>query len=523
MKKITIFLFLAAFSLYFCSCEKYLTHDDPSGVTDADWWETEANARNALNAVYAGMPQGTDGRNIMLAGSDLSDEAVGRQSSFGDYEQFTKSLQTSDWGVALHIWRDNFLDIRRANRFLENVGNVYMDEALKARYKAEARALRAYYHLELFLLYGAIPIADHSLSQNENTLTRNTEEECYTFIFTELAAAAEELPVSYSTSEAWRISKPACWAFITRLALFYKHFDVAAEYAKKVIDLDVFVLYPDYAKLFTYDGELNQERIYYKDAGCATAWDRFAPNSLGGRTAVSPTNIVVNNFETRQGKTIWELGADSVALYKRNPNYHNNRDPRLSASVLLPDETYLGEKLQPFLQDNANMNRVGVQASTMTGYWVKKYLDTKDQNGARSLDFMYVRYAEILLTYVESLIEIGKYDHDDVTKYIDQVRQRAGMPKVDKSKYNSQETLRTLVRRERQAELAFEGQRFFDIRRWGIASEVMNGQVYGATNPETGETVKVEVRTYKPDRDIRYPIPRGEITANPNLAQNPGY
>lgn len=526
MKTQSIYLIIIIFlSAFFVSCEDFLTQDNPNSVvTDDEWWETEANATGALGSVYSGVPRGTSGRNIMLV-SSLSDETIGRQSSFGDYEQYTKSLQTADWSVALHIWRDDYLDIRRANRFLANINRVYMREDLKQRYIYEARALRAYYHMELFLFFGPIPISDHPLNQSENYLPRNTEEECYDFIFTELRDAAEGLPERYTPADRWRISKPACWALITRLALFYHKYDVAAEYAKKIIDTNKFELFPDYSKLFTYDGEgdANNERIMIKNSGCDTAWDRFAPKSVGGRTATSPTDVVVNNFETKQGKTIWELGEDSVAIYKRFPNYRSNRDPRLSVSVLLPNDVFDGQRLQPFEQASTNPDRIGVQQSTASGYWVKKYLDTKDRYGTRKLYFMIIRYAEVLLNYTEALIESDDWENPDVVKYLNMVRNRAGMPDVDTSVYNTKEKLRELVRRERQAELSFEGQRFFDIRRWDIATDVMNGDVYGATNPDTGETYRVETRTYRPNRDVRYPIPRGEIIANPNIKQNSGY
>ena len=233
MYKVLKLIFWAGIIFTLSGCEKFLTHDNPSGVTDDQWWETEAQARSALGSVYAGVPHGTSGRNVMLV-SSLSDESVGRQSAFGDYEQFGKSLQNSDWNVALHIWRDDFINIRRANRFLENVDRVYMtNQQLKQRYIAEARALRAYYHLELLLFYGGIPIMRHSIEQPENTQARNTEEECRVFILEELKEAAESLPDEYTNAEAWRISRPACYAFIVRLSLFYRDFATAAEYAKK--------------------------------------------------------------------------------------------------------------------------------------------------------------------------------------------------------------------------------------------------------------------------------------------------
>src|SRR5690606_10382469 len=263
---------------------------------------------------------------------------------------------------------------------------------------------------------------------------------------------------------------------------------------------------------------------FYADGRSArSAWVMLAPKSLGGSIRVSPTNTVVNNYETKQGKTIFELGADSIEVYKRDPNYQNNRDPRLVASILIPGDVFGGQILDPFNSDNLNPDRIGGDGSTHTGYWIKKYLDVRDRQGTRTLDFILVRYAEVLLNYVEGLIEVGRFDDPDVLTYLNMIRERAGMPNVDAAVYNSQITLRELVRRERQTELAFEGHRFFDIRRWGIANEVMNGPVYGATNPATGVTYEIETRKYDPNRDVRYPIPQNEMVTNPNMVQNPGY
>lgn len=531
MKYIIYLLLLVGF-LY--SCEDFLTHDDPGSVTTDDkWWETEANATGAVNNLYAGVPDGMNGRNAMLV-SCMTDEAIGRQSTVGDYESFTKSLQNSDWGVALHIWRDNYKNIRRANRFIENVGKALMSQTLKERYINEARALRAYYHMELFMFFGPIPISKYSLDPNENTLVRDSEEDCYDFIISELLEAAEGLPDSYSDNDSWRISRPTCWAFATRLAMFKNNYEQGREYSKKIINLkksgkSLFALYDGgYDKLFTYEaeGSHNKEVLFYKREGASYAWNRFAPYSIAGRVTASPTASVVDNFETKQGKTIWEVDRDSLKIYKMNPNVKNNRDPRLTASVILPGETFADQVIDPFNEDPLNTNRIGVQGSTASGYWVKKYLDPLDQfrsQGNRKLRYMIVRYAEVLLNYVECKIELNQFNDPEVIEYLNEIRNRAGMPNVNVNIYNTQEKLRELVRRERQAELCFEGQRFFDIRRWNIADKLMNGTVYGATNPKTGETYIVEERTYRPERDARYPIPREEIVANKNMVQNPGY
>ncbi|CAL1517382.1 RagB/SusD family nutrient uptake outer membrane protein [Chitinophaga sp. MM2321] len=527
MKKICSFMLLA-FVLMISSCKKFLTHDDPINVVDETWWKTETNATGALGSVYAGLPAGSSGRQLMFL-SALSDEAVARQDTRGAYESYAKGLQNSDWDVATNLWRDDYKDIRRACRFLENVDKCYMDSSLKDRYKNEARAMRAYYHMEMLLFFGGLPIVTTSLEPGSSNTTRNTEKEVYDFIVNELTASASHLPDVYNNNEAWRISSGVCWALICKLAMFYKNYETAKMAARKVMDQNVYALHRStstkvnsFAELFSYAGELNKERIFFRDNGCSTAWRTFAPYGVGGQTVVSPTLQVVNNFETLQGKTLEELGPDSMAIYEKDPFFKNNRDPRMAASVLAPNQVYEKDTLRPFGETGSD--RVGLLNSTATGFWVRKYLDPKDRNGASpSLDYMIIRYAEVLLNYVEALVELGDWQNPDVIKYLNDIRTRAGMPEVDVSRYNSAEKIRQLIRRERMSELAFEGARFYDIRRWGILGTIMNGSVYGAVDPSTGKPLPVETRSCNPERDVRYPIPLTELLANPNMEQNPLY
>ena len=129
----------------------------------------------------------------------------------------------------------------------------------------------------------------------------------------------------------------------------------------------------------------------------------------------------------------------------------------------------------------------------------------------------------MLLNYVEAAIELNQLDDPNIYAFLDDIRDRAGMPPVDRTKYSSQEKLRELVRRERRVELAFEGHRLFDIRRWKIAEEVMNGPVYGAKPPTSDERYKAQDRVFNPNRDYLWPIPTTEISTNPAMEQNPGY
>lgn len=511
------------------SCESFLEHDHPTDIYDEIWWNIEADARNALNSCYVGIPDGLSGRNIMFLDA-LSDQLVARQSTVGEYESFVKGIQASDWDKSKHIYGDNYKTIRRTNRLLENIHRVYMEEPLKERYIMEARALRAYYHMELLMLFGGVPIVKTSLDPEESRVARNSAEEVYEFVMSEFAACAAVLPPNYIFADRTRFTSGIVYSLMSRLALFFHKYEDARDAAYAVIQSGEYELYKSpnpansYADLFRYAGEENKERILFKDKGNSDAYNKIGPPSEGGKTILSPTATIVDTYQLKDGRNLNELKTqDSIELFQRDPNHKEMRDPRLKASILLVGDTFINSTLDPFDNIGSNHNRIGIQFATSTGYWVKKYLDERDKTGVKELDFMIIRYAEVLLNYVEALIELGQWEHPDVIRYINLVRNRATMPSISFAKYNSQEKMRQLVRQERSVELAFEGVHYFDIRRWGIWEEVMNGPVYGAVNPDTGERIEVEQRNTNGQRSFWWPIPQIELLANPNMDQNPGY
>lgn len=534
MKK--YYIIAAGLLLGFTACKKnFLVRDNPTATTDEKWWNLESDLQNALGDIYGGLPSGTlsdygfmSNCRMHLAGT--TDEAVFR-GNYGDWQTFPVGLATSQTNSVTEIYRKHYSYIRSACRFLENYNRAYVEDATrKARYAGEARALRAWYHLDLFLLYGPVPIVSHSLPPELQFVKRNTKEEVVSFIAAQLDSAAAELPATYPESDVYRMSKGTCYAMQTVLYLNAGDYAKCAEAAKKVIDLNVYELYQSaqpgvssYASLFSYSGMVNKERILFRRGGQNEAFFRNAPKSLGGQATTNPTAAMVNAYETLQGKTLEELGPDSLAIYQAHPRYNNNRDPRLAASVIVPGETFVNRKLEPFTAGNAD--QIGLTQSTQTGFWTRKYLDVQDAGApwSGSLHFMIIRYAEILLDYVEALVEKNEWQHPDVVKYLNQIRRRAGMPDVDVSRYNSQAALRTLIRRERQVELAFEGQRLFDIRRWKTAEVLLNQAAKGAVDPATGKAVVVEQRKFNARRDYVWPIPLIEMNTNPNMIQNPNW
>ncbi len=244
-----------------------------------------------------------------------------------------EGIHNSTWDVGAGIWEDDFKDIRRACRFLENVDRCFMDDSLKARYKYEAKALRAYYHMELMMFFGGIPIVTTSVTPLKAILKRSREADVYNWIVNELTDCGNNLPAVYVNADLKRISAGACWALISRLALFYKKYDVAKDAAKKVIDLGVYELYRtasnparSYADLFLYTGEVNKERIFFREnTSGGNQWNTFAPQGVGGKTVLSPTAAVVNNYETKQGKRSGSWVPIQLPFIKKSPITRKSR------------------------------------------------------------------------------------------------------------------------------------------------------------------------------------------------------
>jgi hypothetical protein len=173
---------------------------------------------------------------------------------------------------------------------------------------------------------------------------------------------------------------------------------------------------------------------------------------------------------------------------------------------------------------------VGQNNASYSGYYYKKYIPeviNGGWDGNSTNDIIIIRYAEVLFTYAEAKIELGKIDQS-VLKAINDVRRRESVSLPDITTLN-QNQLRSVLRKERRVEFAMEEHRLFDIRRWKIAEEVMSGSVYGILNywnsehSDYDEHVLVEERQFDPQKDYLWPIPQSEMDINEQLYQNPGW
>ena len=536
------------------SCTDFLTEDHPTATTDDKFWKTMNECESALNQCKSMFRGGHGSSDLSIICMEGMTDNMYFQSNFeqrimmmgnGSLVPPTATNAPSSWERTFWIWQYYYQKIRRCCRFLEHVDAAYFaDESERTRMKIEAKVWRAWYHMNLLKWYGrhdGIPIVDHALAPEEIYLSRNTVQECLDFInkeFDEVLQTNNEdaFPFLWDEGRRDRVSSRAVVLTMKMdINLQFKQYNLAMDAAKQIIDSGVFELYYDtssdgtdpsanYRNLFTYVGEQNKERIFFTGSGCFDVWFRSMGTTLGGQGCHSPLKSLLDTYETIDGQTIQSLPADERERYEREPLY-KPRDPRLAATIILPNDStfYPNFVYTPF--DVNSSDYVGVNGASRSGYMLKKYADVNDRANPQggTLDFMIYRYAEVLLDYVECLIETGDWQNPLVETYINMIRRRAGLPDMDKSVYNTQEKVRELYRRERRVEFCFEGKRYDDIRRWGIGPETMSGPIYGAWNPNDNAFILIETRNCIFPKHDSWPLPQQEETANPNISQPTGW
>jgi len=539
-------LLLFSLSLLFCNCTDFLERDHPTGVTDDKYWKTMNECEAALDQCKS-WPHGSYQTSTAPNEAWIHMEGMTDNMYFlSNFRQEVISLGNgavtpTTGGYISMFWEHFYKYNRKCNRLLQYIDNAFFtDETERTRMKAEARVWRAWYHMRLLLWYGrhdGIPIVDKALNPNEIYQPRNTVEEVLDFINKELdyvcTLSEQEFPFLWDEGRRSRMSKSFALTLKMDLNLQFKKYDIAKAAAKQIMESGKFKLYyskatdddpgKNYRDLFRYVGKQNEERIMFTSSGLNQVWFRNMGAPLGGQGTAAVLKSVVDAFETIEGKTIQSLSQAEKEAFEKNPLY-KDRDPRLSATVIMPGDntSFKNYTYEPFNEGGSDY--IGKTGASRSGYMLKKFIDEQDRpTGRGSLDFVFYRYAEVLLTYVECLVESGDWQNPEVEKYINMIRHRAGMPDMDKNIYNTQEKVRELYRRERRVELSFEGKRYHDIRRWRIGTETMTGKVEGAWNPSANAFVLIEERACIFPKNDSWPLPQAEVTSNENIHQPTGW
>jgi hypothetical protein len=557
MKRLSYISLLFVLGAACFSCNKVLDKYPPDKPADVNFLETGDELNLAVNGLYNNlwMTYSASGQWEYILDNTTDIGFDRNQSIFTFIGNGTVLPSSTDLD---NIWKQYYAGIGRCNYLLENIGRVNgtsqqtLDQA-----DGQARFLRAYWYYQLTTLWGDVPLVLKPQGLEDNQVAKTPVSQIIDTLLLDLDRAAQELPDTWGTADKGKVTKGAALALKSRIALVGGRYDLAAAAAQQVIESPQYSLYPDYAKLFTYAGESNSEVIFEVDYAYGVQTHRmpislFSRNAQGNSTKV-PTQSMVDSYECTDGLTI-----DQSPLYDPHHPFEN-RDPRMRQTIAVPGDVFLGfqfetykDSLQCWNYSTNPAKRVGNQDATnayasFSGYCWRKSTDSADlgaYRNASSLNCIVIRLAEVLLNYAEAKIELNQIDASCL-EAINRIRQRptVNMPPIAPGK--TQAEMRTIVRRERKIELAMEGLRFQDIRRWKLAEKVMPGPLYGRPQKPynyadqgvpsidadgvvhydgyADKLSVIEQRSFDPQKSYLLPIPQRELDVNKELVQNPGY
>jgi hypothetical protein len=370
--------------------------------------------------------------------------------------------------------------------------------------KSEIRFLRALAYQVLAMTYRDVPLITKPQTLAESKVPKNTNEEINTFIINELKDISGGTSLPIEASSAGRVERGAALALLAREYLYTKQYTEAATTAKLVMGLNRYDLKTPYNILFTQAGE-NSKGIIFRVAyagpglGVGAAYAGYYKAPPVGYVALPN---LADDFYFMDGKS-----KSTSAQYDPN-NELLNRDPRFDATLLCVKSIFRGDPIKP-------------KDLTPTGYRVRKFTDeSATSKFDTEQDFYVIRYAEVLLTRAEALVEGGQYDEGEVDDLVDQVRARVNMPSVESVEGTglSQDQLRKIIRHERRVETAFEGLRFFDLKRWNIYEAEAVDKYMSYDKPlAPGIQNRLDIGA----KHSLFPIPQSEIDANKALVQAP--
>lgn len=511
MKKILAYI-IALFTFASCS-EDFLERGSLTQLAEGNFWQNENDAQLGINGIYDALQDRVlYGGNLNVTNGagipqhDALSDNVFNNWKFEGLGFFMEANVNPATGYFNNFWTANYRGIGRANTAIENIERIpdsNISSEARERLMGQAYFLRALFYMNLAIYFEEVPLILKVQTLEEAYVPKNTYAEIKQAIESDLNRAIESLPASYPPDRFGYATRGAALSLAARWALYNKEYQRVVDLTTPVLGLG-YGLHNNYAQLFTPAGERTNEIVFSV---------RFIQDqSNNGETFSStfeaiprvndqPMPNLVDDYYCRDGLPITQS-----PLY--NPNRRNeNRDPRLTASVYFQGDIFLIHLNRPF------------QGNTATRFARKKYTrNNLSPEGigvgvAGGQDFYVIRYADVLLMRAEALAELGQLSQ--VYPLVNQVRARVNMPAIENVEGTglTQGQLIEIVRHERRVELAFEGLRFMDIKRWGIVPQAFARAVADPVPPYNPQ--------YIGRRSEVFPIPQQELDANKNLIQNP--
>lgn len=543
MKKIYILIPLIVLGLTFSSCEKYLDVQQKSVLSTEDYYKnaTAKEADALIASVYKMYWGGRDvtcvnGIEKILFLNSLDDDHYPGGGSFSDatnqyQEAGNYNVTSADFALKI-VYKGIYSVIYHCNLILEKIPETSDPEI--NRVKAEANFLRALAMFDAVRWWGTPPLADHVLSQSEYYQENTPTDVSINWILEQMGDAVSKLPpISGKGRQAEfgaRISKHAALAFKGKVELWYgqktnnkEMIAAAVKDLGEVINSGLYDLVADMFILERPAGDFCEEYLFEHNSAEDDGFPGNPQNDLRHMWTGWPDGIVApNNIYTGWGwnavsgdfgRFLKEHEGDvekprfksTIHTYEQvlSMDYNEGAIPGVRSSGICHNEGYFTYRGIAFLEDFYDI----------PGFW--KYSRT---NAAM------LRYAEVLLLYAEAQFLNDKDADGSGLEALNKVRRRAQIDEVSALTYQ-------IIKDERRAELFYEQERFFDLVRWGDAPAVLKDKgkklykFYGYKPGTTEWNVEVINGTGNgwQDKYNLLPFPFEQISANPNLKQNPGW
>jgi starch-binding outer membrane protein, SusD/RagB family len=497
-----------------CS-EDYLERTSLTAISENNFWRNASDAQLGINGVYAQLQS-----NALYGGS--LNQALGMpmydvigDNAYNQYKwegggRFMEGTLDPTHFLFSNLWNTSYSGISRANIAIEQISQMNEEQISaeeKANYLGQAHFLRALFYFNIAVYYEDAPLITEYQSLEEAYVPKNTYAEITTKVVEDLEFAIENLPEQQATSLFGYATKGAAIGLLARVQLYNQIYDGpngVLTLTEQLLQLG-YSLHPDYGELFSTAGEYSNEIVFsirFLRGAESNNGETFSATFAGTPKVDSrPMPNLVDEYYCTDGLPITES-----PLFDPN-NEGANRDPRTKATIYFPGDLFLTEPEKEY------------NGSGPTGYGHRKYIRRgPDAEGNAvfaqgSQDFYLIRYADVLLMRAEALVETGSVA--EAAELVNQVRARVNMPAVEEVEGMglSQAEMREVVRHERRVELALEGLRFMDLKRWGE----MEAAFMRATNDNIGPYNPV----YQGEKSQVFAIPQSELDVNANLTQNP--
>ena len=553
MKKTILTMGLAA-ALCGTSCSDVIDLNPGDRFSPATVWSSTTTVDSYVLGLYSIFSSscefyGTGSPNLTDAYSDIL-----KSGSWDQYNHsynrslFQESAFNSTSAGAFECWSTHYERIRRENEFLrdapkyrEKFGEKWMDTRI-----AEVRFCRAYAYYLLCRVYGGVILRTEVDGPEQNDKARSTEADCWDFIIEELKDLAPQLPQGNKTENGdnWddanygRATQQAAYGLLSRVALFAERWDVAAQAARDVEKCGGALDLTGYANVFNGDLKSNKEILFgvdFEQDVITHRYDAYVRPS-GDAKALGTSALYSVFFPTSELADSYEMADDTPFSWETHgSDPYTGREPRFYATILYNGASWMGRTIESYVGGADGFKEYENSKSantTVTGYYLRKYLKDGDKSWITAYSAqtcILIRYAEVLLNKAEALAELS-WDQNSVEalQALNDVRGRVGLPSRQTA---SKEEFMEFVRHERMVELAGEGFRYWDLRRWRLAEEVINGKnVHGVKITKTDSGFNYEhvdadngnKRIFY-DRYYHFAIPESERSKNPLCDNNQGW